>query len=348
MSIEDRRDLSSTFRIEGDGDAGALSIDGVTMTCSPIGDFLWVAESWAASARLKSMADRPRVRVRLRASGCPWLEFEGAPAFERLLPREAVVNGAGTADSRASRLFVRRGPVCEVDVVVPAVHTAGERVELSVAAVATALAIEGRGLLHGAAFRFEGVPIVAVAAEGGGKSTLAASAVAAGGLVYDDDTLVVRKDAPGIAVGGLRQSLSLRFVPQPDGALAALRKCGEIREDRFVVSLGKVAAGVGTGVVPEQMWFLSPGHEGKSRVVRSLSLSEALSRLVPATNSFLLGGKLRSVVRDLMPLFVGLIEQSPSYEVLLGEDLLRSPSATLSRILRESRVLTHRPTLPQR
>ena len=172
-----------------------------------------------------------------------------------------------------------------------------------------------------------------MADEGGGKSTLSASVVVAGGSVCDDDFLVLRRDLATIVARGLRGVVSLRFCPDSRGALAPLLQMVEIRADRFVIPLSRIPTGWTASLVPQELWFLTGERKDESRIVRSLPFAEALARVIPATNSFLLANRVSKHVSEMVPLFTQLVEQCRSLEVSLGRDLLEEPSRVLRHLV---------------
>jgi len=333
MSIaREPADASSAGRPQEEGTVH-FSVEGVDLACAPASDFLWVRQTWAAVRELDSLSSSRALTVRLHAPRSAEANLLGRTTFERLLSREVLATVASRSLEPVSRLAVREVEPRGVDVVVPEGATTTERAELALAGLATAMGLENRCLLHGAAFSVAGMPVLAIADEGGGKSTLSASVLAMGGLLCDDDSLAVCRDDGGIRVAGLRQTVSLRFVPDAAGPFSRLRQLGTEDRDRFVIPACSAPQSWIPCLSPGSLWFLTGNYSDTSRVVRSMSFAEALARIVPATNSFLLASSTTGTWASLMPLIAGLVEQCKSYEVALGSDLLESPGRTLGGLL---------------
>ncbi|MEP0775160.1 MAG: hypothetical protein HRF46_12435 [Acidobacteriota bacterium] len=171
-----------------------------------------------------------------------------------------------------------------------------------------------------------------------GKSTICAAALAASHQVLSDDSLLCWLDRGASVVAPFRRFLSFRR-----GSLHVLppvlrNRLGCIRmpeEERWLHPL-PASSLAQSGRRLSTLWFTRVDERTRKTTITPLGKGHALAALLNSTSVLFLSGKYVEEAAALLHVMVATVEQARSFEVVLGEDLLRHPDETLGRLIETS------------
>ena len=189
--------------------------------------------------------------------------------------------------------------------------------------------------VHGAAFIFKALGILAVGPKAAGKSILTAAAEAAGSKVVSDDWLLMGWAQEEIRTERLRGFLMLRdswaaskltekesFQPNSDRPKSV--KLIPSDSERYPVAT-KI----------DQIWLLSrpPGGRRATSTIQPAQPKETLSALISAGMPILMTAAFPHEHRELSQMLQRCLASTRHFSVQTGLDLVEDPGGTLSRLV---------------
>lgn len=180
--------------------------------------------------------------------------------------------------------------------------------------------VHANGLVH------NGAGFLLIGESGSGKTTLTMSLVRSGWQFLADDALLLYQSDGGVQAHALRRGLSC--VPQTitrcTGSDALAKQSMDLMDGKRLVDIEDIRPDCFIGqTIPQVLLFPRVAGGTRSRLV-PLDETHAISALMRLSTGILTDRT--SVVRQLAVLRQ-LVEQTRSYQLLLGEDVYQQPAA---------------------
>lgn len=201
------------------------------------------------------------------------------------------------------------------------------------ACASRALAVQGKVLLHGASFLVQDRCVLVAGPRCAGKSTLTAAALAASCSVLSDDSVVCWRDGGVPILAPFRTFLSFRektLVALPPPVRRRLYCSRGPDEERWLLGVDPSLAGRAHPVAV--LWLARVDKSADVTVIKRLDDARALAGLINSVSVLFMTAKYPREAAALTRVLVATVEHTPSFEVVLGRDVLLDPANTLWRL----------------
>lgn len=201
------------------------------------------------------------------------------------------------------------------------------------ACASRALAAQGVALLHAASFVAGERCVLVAGPRCAGKSTVAAAALAASWGVLSDDSVLCWLDRGVPTLAPFRRFLSFRektLTALPPPIRGSLRRFRGHDEERWLWEVPAPKTGRGYRIAA--LWLARVDENAGDSVIEPLDDARALAGLLNSVSVLFMTAKYPEEAAALTRVLVATVERTPSFEVVLGRDVLLQPRDTLRRL----------------